>query len=103
MGTDAFKLVVRTNFVEVPFTVKDNKQKLVPGINWREVRIYENNVPQIDHIFPQSLLRKVRVANDRGQMNLLKYRDDARNQLANCMLLTCGSTSNRSLPSRSHR
>jgi VWFA-related protein len=46
MGTDAFKLVVRTNFVEVPFTVKDNKQRLVPGINWREIRIYENNVPQ---------------------------------------------------------
>jgi VWFA-related protein len=46
VGTDAFKLVVRTNFVEVPFTVKDNKQRLVPGINWREIRIYENNVPQ---------------------------------------------------------
>jgi VWFA-related protein len=46
MGADAFKLVVRTNFVEVPFTVKDNKQRLVPGINWREVRIYENNMPQ---------------------------------------------------------
>lgn len=46
MGADAFKLVVRTNFVEVPFTVKDNKQRLVPGINWREVRVYENNMPQ---------------------------------------------------------
>ena len=46
MGADAFKLVVRTNFVEVPFTVKDNKGKPVPGINWREVRIYENNMPQ---------------------------------------------------------
>jgi VWFA-related protein len=45
-GADAFKLVVRTNFVEVPFTVKDNKQKLVPGVTWREVRVYENNVPQ---------------------------------------------------------
>jgi VWFA-related protein len=46
MGADAFKLVVRTNFVEVPFTVKDNKQRDVPGINWREIRIFENNVPQ---------------------------------------------------------
>jgi VWFA-related protein len=50
-GVDAFKLVVRTNFVEVPFTVKDKKQKLVPGITWREVRIYENNLPQHISIF----------------------------------------------------
>lgn len=50
-GADAFKLVVRTNFVEVPFTVKDNKQRLVPGITWREVRIYENNLPQHISIF----------------------------------------------------
>ncbi len=46
MGADSFRLVVRTNFVEVPFTVKDNKGNLVPGITWREVRVYENNVPQ---------------------------------------------------------
>ncbi|HTH52395.1 MAG TPA: VWA domain-containing protein [Edaphobacter sp.] len=45
-GAEAFKLVVRTNFVEVPFTVKDSKGALVPGITWREVRIYENNLPQ---------------------------------------------------------
>lgn len=50
-GADAFKLVVRTNFVEVPFTVKDNKQRLVPGITWREVRIYENNIPQRISLF----------------------------------------------------
>jgi VWFA-related protein len=50
-GVDAFKLVVRTNFVEVPFTVKDKKQRLVPGITWREVRIYENNLPQRPAIF----------------------------------------------------
>jgi len=50
-GVDAFKLVVRTNFVEVPFTVKDKKQQLVPGITWREVRIYENNLPQRISIF----------------------------------------------------
>lgn len=50
-GSDAFKLVVRTNFVEVPFTVKDKKQRLVPGITWREVRIYENNIPQRISLF----------------------------------------------------
>jgi len=43
---DSFTLHVRTNFVEVPFTVKDHKQKSVPGITWREIRVYENNVPQ---------------------------------------------------------
>ncbi len=36
----------RTNFVEIPFTVKDSKNQLVPGITWREVRVYENNVRQ---------------------------------------------------------
>lgn len=46
MGANAFKLVVRTNFVEVPFTVKDKKQQEVAGITWREVRVYENGQPQ---------------------------------------------------------
>jgi VWFA-related protein len=46
MGADAFKLRVQTNFVEVPFTVKDNKQRPVPGVLWREIRVYENNVQQ---------------------------------------------------------
>jgi VWFA-related protein len=45
-GPKAFTLVVRTNFVEIPFTVKDSKGKLVPGITWREVRVYENNLRQ---------------------------------------------------------
>lgn len=50
---------------------------------------YENNNPQVDHIFPQSALRKVKAENPRtGAMNLMKYRDADRNQLANCMLLT---------------
>jgi hypothetical protein len=50
---------------------------------------YDNNFPQIDHIFPQSLLRHVKVANpETGKMNLMKYREADRNQLANCMLLT---------------
>jgi uncharacterized protein with ParB-like and HNH nuclease domain len=50
---------------------------------------YDNNLPQIDHIFPQSLLRKVRMLNpSNGKKNLTRYRDYERNQLANCMLLT---------------
>lgn len=50
---------------------------------------YDNNLPQVDHIFPQSLLRTVKVANpNTGKMNIMKYREADRNQLANCMLLT---------------
>ncbi len=45
-GPKAFTLMVQTNFVEIPFTVKDNKGKLVAGITPREVRVYENNLRQ---------------------------------------------------------
>ena len=50
---------------------------------------YVNNLPQVDHIFPQSLLRKVKSLNPKtGRMDLTKYWEPVRNQLANCMLLT---------------
>jgi len=50
---------------------------------------YANNLPQIDHVFPQSALKKVKVPNpNTGKMNIMKYRESDRNQLANCMLLT---------------
>jgi VWFA-related protein len=44
-------LRVQTNFVEVPFTVKDNKGKLVPGLTPRDVRVYENGLRQQLAIF----------------------------------------------------
>jgi VWFA-related protein len=34
------------NFVEVPFTVKDSKNQPVPGIGWRDVRVFENGYRQ---------------------------------------------------------
>jgi hypothetical protein len=50
---------------------------------------YENNLPQIDHIFPQSALQKVKKPNPAtGRNDLQKYRAPERNQLANCMLLS---------------
>jgi hypothetical protein len=50
---------------------------------------YDNNLPQVDHIFPQSLLRKVKMVNpETGKMNLTRYKTNERDQLANCMLLT---------------
>lgn len=50
---------------------------------------YENSLPQVDHIFPQSLLKKVKDTNpETGRRNLLRYKYDQRDQIANCMLLT---------------
>lgn len=53
------------------------------------VPAFENNEPQVDHIFPQSLLRTVKRDNpETGRKDLLQYYAEARNQLANCMLLS---------------
>lgn len=49
---------------------------------------YEGNFPQIDHIFPQSALRKIREVNPETGRKRRKYKTDDRNHLANCMLLT---------------
>lgn len=50
---------------------------------------YDANLPQVDHIFPQSLLRKVKKVNpSTGRSDMLRYREGERSQLANCMLLT---------------
>jgi VWFA-related protein len=50
-GPKTFTLVRQVNFVEIPFTVKDNKGKEVPGLTWRDVRIYENNLRQQPALF----------------------------------------------------
>jgi hypothetical protein len=50
---------------------------------------YAGNLPQVDHIFPQSLLRSVKDLNNKtGRQSLMRYQSAARDQLANCMLLT---------------
>lgn len=47
------------------------------------------NGPQVDHIFPQSLLKTVKDTNpESGKRNILHYRSEHRDQIANCMLLT---------------
>lgn len=49
----------------------------------------DGNGPQIDHIFPQSLLKTVKEVNpESGRLNLMRYRAEQRDQIANCMLLT---------------
>ncbi len=42
---------VQVNFVEIPFTVKDSKGSLVPGITPRDVRVYENGSRQAIRLF----------------------------------------------------
>ena len=50
---------------------------------------YVNNMPQVDHVFPQSMLRKVKDENpDTNRQDLMRYPKEIRNQLANCMLLS---------------
>lgn len=48
---------------------------------------YKNNLPQIDHIFPQSALKKIKELNPETGRSIEKYKKSDRNQLANCMLL----------------
>lgn len=49
--------------------------------------VFAGNSPQVDHIFPQSLLSQVKEPNERGR-KVMKYGKAERDQLANCMLLT---------------
>ncbi len=47
----AYVIRQQVNFVDIPFTVKDNKGRLVPGITWRDVRVYENGLRQKMQVF----------------------------------------------------
>jgi len=50
---------------------------------------YANNKPQVDHIFPQSKLKQIKIENpNTGRMDILKYKWWDRDQIGNCMLLT---------------
>lgn len=52
---------------------------------------YIQNEPQIDHIFPQSLLKTVKDLNpDTNRLSLMRYKQQLRDQLANMMLLSRG-------------
>ena len=55
------------------------------GFNYQPT--FKGNSPQIDHIFPQSLLKSVKVVNTEGK-KVSKYRKIDIDQLANIMLLT---------------
>jgi hypothetical protein len=50
---------------------------------------YANNRPEVDHVFPKSVLRTIKAVNPRtGRKDVLRYHEEERNQLANCMLLS---------------
>jgi hypothetical protein len=50
---------------------------------------FQNNSSQVDHIFPQSLLKSVKIQNpNTGRRDVLKYKWWDRDQIANLMLLT---------------
>ena len=46
-----YTLRVQTTYVEVPVTVKDTKGNLVPGLTWRDFRVFENGVYQPLKVF----------------------------------------------------
>jgi VWFA-related protein len=51
-GEDAIKtLMVHVDAVDVPFTVKDSKGKLVPGLEPRDIQVYENGLLQHIQLF----------------------------------------------------
>ena len=67
------------NFVQIPFTVKDKSGSLVPALDWREVRIFENGLRKhisyyssdpyplsvafvIDQTLPFEVMKRVNIA-----------------------------------------
>ena len=45
-GGRVMTLHTNVNYVQLSFTVKDRRGQLVPGITWRDVRVFENGVRQ---------------------------------------------------------
>ena len=50
-GAAAFRIIQNVQFVQLPFTVKDSKGHLVPGLTWRDVRVYEDGLRQYPKLF----------------------------------------------------
>jgi hypothetical protein len=56
------------------------------GVNYKPA--YSGNRPQVDHIFPQSALKKITEKNPETKRDRQKYSQRDIDRLANCMLLT---------------
>lgn len=72
----AYTIHVPINYIDVPVTVRNKKGELVPGLTWRQFRVYEDGQPQritffsvdpfplsvafvIDQSLPADVMRKV--------------------------------------------
>lgn len=57
------------------------------GFNYQPA--FANNQPQVDHIFPQAMLKKIKVENPQtGKRDLMRYKWEDRDQFSNLMLLS---------------
>lgn len=49
---------------------------------------FKGNEPNIDQIFPQSLLKSIKEVSSETGRQVMKYKDADRNRIGNCMLLS---------------
>jgi len=69
----------------------DKKLYLIFALWYQDVNFkpaYEGNLPWVDHIFPQSKLKEVKVINPETGRKVMKYKQRERDQIANLMLLS---------------
>ncbi|AEH45229.1 protein of unknown function DUF262 [Thermodesulfatator indicus DSM 15286] len=69
----------------------DKKLYLIFALWYQDVNFkpaYEGNLPWVDHIFPQSKLKEVKVVNPETGRKVIKYKQWERDQIANLMLLS---------------
>lgn len=84
--------ITEANILSAEYGTEKGKRKLYLLFNiWYEqfnfVPSFKENQPNIDHIFPQSALKNVKVKGDKGRA-VQKYKASDINQIGNCMLLT---------------
>lgn len=80
--------VTRENLLNTSYT--DKQLYLIFSIWYQDFDFrpaYDGNLPTIDHIFPQSRLKKIKIVNPETGRQIMKYRTQERDQLANLMLL----------------
>ena len=84
--------ITEDNILSAGYTNENSKRKLYLLFNiWYEQFNFNpsfiESSPNIDHIFPQSLLKSIKIKGDKGRL-VQKYKSDSINQLANCKLIT---------------
>lgn len=75
----------------------DKKLYLIFALWYQDVNFkpaYEGNLPWVDHIFPQSKLKEVKVVNSETGRKVMKYKQWERDQIANLMLLSAEENRN---------